>query len=186
MKKLLLMVVAAVMVTVRLSAQEMFIKPMVGGSLSTLVGSLSLTENKMRAGLVAGAEFGYGFSSQMGISVGVLYSMQGCKIEDEFNKDYLKLDYINIPVLFNYDVIPGLAIKAGPQLGYCVKHGPGSEWNNLDFSVPLGLSYEVSNFVIDARYNLGLSNVIQMMGRDGDESLRNSVIQLTLGYMIPF
>jgi hypothetical protein len=44
----------------------------------------------------------------------------------------------------------------------------------------LGLSYEISNFVIDARYNLGLTKIADHF--DG----KNSVIMLTFGYMIPF
>jgi hypothetical protein len=45
----------------------------------------------------------------------------------------------------------------------------------------MGISYEFSNFIIDARYNLGLTKVI----KDGIGS-KNSVIMLTVGYKIPF
>ena len=48
----------------------------------------------------------------------------------------------------------------------------------FDLSIPLGLSYEFSDFVIDARYNLGLTKIAEDM--DG----KNSVIMLTVGYKI--
>lgn len=46
----------------------------------------------------------------------------------------------------------------------------------------MGISYEFSNFIIDARYNLGLFKV----AKDPAPSSKNSVIMLTLGYKIPF
>ncbi len=51
----------------------------------------------------------------------------------------------------------------------------------MDFSIPLGLSYEISDFVIDARYNLGVANI----NDHGIGKIRNSVIMLTVGYKIP-
>jgi hypothetical protein len=44
----------------------------------------------------------------------------------------------------------------------------------------MGLSYEFSDFVIDARYNLGLTNV----NKASDVKAKNAVIMLTLGYKI--
>ena len=46
----------------------------------------------------------------------------------------------------------------------------------------MGISYEFSNFIIDARYNLGLTKVM----KDPAPSSKNSVIMLTVGYKIPF
>lgn len=48
--------------------------------------------------------------------------------------------------------------------------------NKFDFSIPVGLSYEYQNFVLDACYNIGVSKVIK------NYSDKNSVFQLTLGY----
>ena len=159
MKKLFVLAVVALMTTVSASAQQMFIKPMVGATLATFSGDVH--DNKMKVGLVAGAEFGYNFAENMGVTAGLLYSMQGSAIKDEDPK--YKLDYLNIPVLFNY---------------YMKK---------FDLSVPMGLSYEISDFVIDARYNLGVSNILKdNKGFVWDGKGRNSVIMLTVGYKIPF
>ena len=148
----------------------------------------------MRVGLVAGAEAEYGVATNFSISAGVLYSMQGTKWSEGDVTETWKMDYINIPILANYYVIPGLAIKAGIQPALNVKHKVKSEadgtttessiddFKNFDFSIPLGVSYEISNFVIDARYNLGVTKLWDATG----SSSKNSVFQFTLGYKIPF
>ena len=199
MKKLF--VIAALMVaTLSANAQQMFIKPMVGGTLATLTGD---TEgNKMKLGLVAGAEFGYNINDMFAVTAGALVSLQGSKFDDNsYQKDVTtNLTYLNVPILANVYIAPGLAIKAGVQPGFLLSRktkldeliGSGS-WTSVehtstdglkkvDFSIPLGLSYEISDFVIDARYNLGLTNI-----NDTDSyKSKNSVIMLTLGYKIPF
>ena len=187
MKKLF--VIAALMVaTLSANAQQMFIKPMVGGTLATLTGD---TEgNKMKLGLVAGAEFGYNFAENMGVTAGLLYSMQGSAIKDVDEK--YKMDYLNIPVLFNYYIVPGLAVKAGIQPGFLMRAKFDDAdikdyMKKFDLSIPMGLSYEISDFVIDARYNLGVSNILKdNKGFVWDGKGHNSVIMLTVGYKIPF
>ena len=188
MKKLF--VIAALMVaTLSANAQQMFIKPMAGMDLTTFTGDVD--DTKMKVGLVAGAEFGYNLSEQFGLTAGLLYSMQGSKYKDI--DDAQKCDYLNIPIMANYYIIPGLAIKAGIQPGFLMSAKYGDvdtkdAYKSFDLSVPLGLSYEISDFVIDARYNLGVSNI---MDKDlskalGDPKVHNSVIMLTIGYKIPF
>ena len=200
MKKLFMMAVVALMATVSANAQQMFIKPMVGGTLATLTGD---TEgNKMKLGLVAGAEFGYNINDMFAVTAGALVSLQGSKFDDNsYQKDVTtNLTYLNIPILANVYIAPGLAIKAGVQPGFLlsrktkldeligsgswtsVEHTSTDGMKKVDFSIPLGLSYEISDFVIDARYNLGLTNI-----NDTDSyKSKNSVIMLTVGYKIPF
>lgn len=184
MKKLM-MIAAMVLMSTGAFAQEMFIKPMVGGTLTTLTGDND-SDAKMKVGLVAGAEFGYNFTENMGVTAGLLYTMEGCK--SKILDENLNLDYLNIPILFNYYIIPGLAVKAGVQPGFLMRakvdgHDYKDYYKKFDLAIPLGASYEFSDFVIDARYNLGaLFNI----NDHGDGKLHNSVIQLTVGYKIPF
>jgi hypothetical protein len=180
MKKMMMiaaMMIAAVTVKAQ-QAGETFLKPMVGATLATVTNN----GNDMKFGLVAGAEVGYMCTDNFGLTAGLLYTQQGAKADGTKNN----LEYINVPVLANVYVAPGLALKAGVQVGFLTKaKAEGLDFkelcNKTDFSIPLGASYEFSDFVIDARYNLGLSNV----GKDAGTN-RNSVIMLTLGYKIPF
>ena len=53
-------------------------------------------------------------------------------------------------------------------------------FNKVDFDIPVGLSYEYMNFVLDARYNIGLSNVYK---KDYvDYNSKNSFFTVTFGY----
>ena len=196
MKKLF-MIAAMMVATLSVSAQEagqMFIKPMAGGTFSTLVGDVD--EVKGKIGLVGGAEFGYNINETFGITAGLLYTMQGCKDKDvdaNFN-----LDYINVPVLANVYVAPGLALKAGPQIGFLTRAklddvDMKDVCNTIDFSIPVGVSYEISDFVIDFRYNIGITSVSKnkeikadVIEIESDRKTRNSVFMLTVGYKIPF
>ena len=142
-------------------------------------------------GVVAGAEFMYQASDILGVSFGALYSMQGCKGKEEGVDATFKTDYINIPILANVYVAKGLAVKLGLQPGFCVnnkikfeKDGTkletdGFDENTVDLSMPIGLSYEFDNIVIEGRYNFGLTKVWKDMDN------KNSVFQFTVGYKLP-
>lgn len=187
MKKLILMAVMA-LATVSSFAQHAVgtftIQPKVGLNLANVTDG----DGDIRVGAVAGAEFEYQVSDIFSLSAGALYSMQGCKGEVEGYDATVKLDYLNIPILANVYVAKGLAVKLGIQPGFNVTSKASVEKSgtkvttdldgieSVDFSIPIGLSYEINNFVIDGRYNLGVSKIM-----DGSDS-KNSVFQLTLGY----
>lgn len=187
MKKLFLMAVMA-LATVSSFAQHrvgtVTIQPKVGLSLANVTKG----DGDIRVGAVAGAEFEYQVSDIFSLSAGALYSMQGCKGEVEGYDATVKLDYLNIPILANVYVAKGLAVKLGIQPGFNVTSKASVEKSgtkvttdldgieSVDFSIPIGLSYEINNFVIDGRYNLGVSKIM-----DGSDS-KNSVFQFTLGY----
>lgn len=205
MKKVFLAIAAVVLSATTAMAQSeagsVYIKPMVGGTLTTLT---KLDDSKMKLGLVGGAELGYQVSNEFAVTAGVLASMQGAKSDAQGLIDFgflgsvdvkepkFTLTYINIPIMANYYVAPGLAIKAGIQPGFLVsqklkaktsvgdvENSDSEGYKKFDFSIPLGLSYEISDFVIDARYNLGVTKVFD------NSKCKNSVIMLTVGYKIP-
>lgn len=151
----------------------------------------SLTKNEgadPRIGLAAGVEAEYQATDIFSVSAGLIYSMQGNKYKEDGATLTTKLDYINIPILANVYVTKGLAVKLGVQPAFNVSDkqklsGGGASVEaedvgaeSFDFSIPVGLSYEFNNVVLDARYNFGVTNVA-----DGGDS-KNSVFQFTLGY----
>ena len=179
MKKFMMMVAMA-FATLTASAQAeagtLTLKPFVGMNLANMTKS----EGDMKIGVAAGAELGYQVSDAFALTAGVGYSMQGVKLDG----GKIKMDYLNIPVLANYYVVKGLAIKAGIQPGFLLSAKAGDTdikdvCKKFDLSIPVGLSYEISDFVIDARYNLGLTKSFK---GDDVEGTKNSVIQITLGY----
>ena len=186
------MVLSSVCVMAQHEQGSLTLQPKVGLNLANLTND---TDAKMRVGLAAGLEAEYYASDIVSISFGALYSMQGAKYDTTVNElkatAKLKLDYLNIPILANVYVVPGLAVKLGVQPGFCISKkytgeaGYYKEIGNIkdqvkgfDLSIPVGLSYEYANFQLDARYNFGVTKVF----KDEGEKSKNSVIQITLGY----
>ncbi len=183
------MMVAALTVNAQNEVGKITLQPKAGINLSTM----SEDGSKMKVGFVGGVEAEYGVAEKFGVAVGALYSMQGAKVKNTDLK--MLIDYINVPIVAQYYPVKGLAIKTGVQLGINVRSkisdGDDSmkiedffkattnvkaEQKSLDISIPVGISYEISNFVIDARYNFGLTKVVDPF-KD-----KNRVFQLTVGY----
>ena len=189
MKKLFVMaamVLSSVGAFAQYNAGDVTIQPKVGLNVS----SLTEDDAEYKAGFVGGAELEYHVSPMFGISGGLLYSMQGAKADAEEGNVKVEgkynMDYLNIPILANFYVAKGLALKAGIQPGFKVsskiKVGSVSvdddsdAIKSFDFSIPVGISYEYMNICLDARYNIGCTKVF----KEGDGN--HSVFQLTLGY----
>lgn len=166
------------------------IQPKVGINLANYSGGEG--GSNIRLGGVAGAELEYQISDIVSLSGGLLYSMQGAKgsaMTDIGNVDAtIKVDYLNVPIMGNVYVAKGFAVKLGIQPGFKLSSKVTAKNNGVsatvdmpgmktvDISIPVGLSYEFSNFVIDARYNWGVSKVVD------EANDKNSVLQFTFGY----
>ncbi len=170
-------------------------QPKAGLSVAYYTGDDGV-DTKPRFGIVAGAEFEYQLMKELSLSAGMLYSQQGekGKIKEPFQEVDLtaKTDYLNFPILVNVYVAKGFSVKFGVQPAVNVKAGysvsnSSFEWEGnlsyygihvktFDLAIPVGLSYELKNFVIDARYNIGVTKMAE-----GDES-RNRTFQFTIGY----
>lgn len=178
-------------------AEDVTIQPRVGMTFSNLTDG-----DKVKPNLTYGVEFEYFMTDEFSLAGGVMFTNQGCKYDDIYNIDGTKNTYsINIyygtlPVTANYYILPGLALKAGIQPALRVKANieennkkvdfdrfvdylfPGNEnkMNVFDLSIPVGLSYEYSRVTLDARYNIGLTNLIT------ETSIHQKVFVVTLGY----
>ncbi len=168
------------------------LQPKVGINIANITDT---KDTDPRVGLAAGLEAEYQVTDLLSLSAGAIYSQQGYKKDWSENRiDYSitgKLDYINVPILANVYVTKGLAVKLGLQpgfkvsskydnketvAGHTVKTSGDIDAKSVDFSIPVGVSYEYANFQLDARYNWGLTKIAK--GSDD----KNSVIQITLGY----
>lgn len=116
---------------------------------------------------------------------------------------HANLNYVNVPLMLKAYVTPSFAVMAGAQVGFLCgnsklfweqtdleKDKDGSTKykdtrdlkssisgkKNTDISIPVGLSYEYMNVVLDARYNIGLTKTM-----DGSDS-KNKVFTFTVGY----
>jgi len=193
MKKMMMMLIMAT-VALTASAQNTLrdngtftLQPKVGIGIGVLSGEwkqASGTSDKSRVGVVAGVEGEYYANSWLGFALGVNYAQQGWKFEGNGIKETTKLDYLNVPLTGNFYVAKGLALKTGVQFGFLMSAKVESEdvkdaCEKLNFSIPLGISYEISNFVLDLRYNMGLNKTNK---EDNGNKARSDLFQFTVGY----
>ena len=193
MKKIMMMLVMAT-VALTASAQNTLrdngtftLQPKVGVGIANLSGNyttLSGVNNKVRVGLVAGVEGEYYVNDWLGIAAGLSYAQQGWKFEGNGVDETTKLDYLNIPLTADFYVAKGLALKTGVQFGFLMNAKIEGDdikdaCEKLNISIPIGVSYEISDFVIDLRYNLGLNKTNKA---DNGSKARSDLFQVTLGY----
>ncbi len=166
---------------------------------------------KFKPGISAGAFLMYSSLNHFGISADVLYAQRGTRYEDATRRFTQRVNYLEIPVVGRYFlnlsgnfrpnifIGPSVAIKLNAKRvnGEYINGGSGpalnadnsNDFKNLDLGATGGfqLNWGTGNrqrFLIDARYNLGLSGVQNNLPNawGARNSLQNSTITLSLGY----
>ena len=153
-----------------------------------------------RMGFIGGIDFEYQAYEKWSTSGAILFNSQ-CVNADvaDYSNPFIRMNYLQVPILVNYYAAKGLAVKAGLQLSYLLnakvcgkkdgrteKVGITDRCNRIDIAIPIGVSYEYRNFVVEARYNAGLLKVFDkfFMGSSLQpvEKIYNSNFSLTIGY----
>ena len=196
MKKMMMIAVMAVMCLtanaqkMRHGAGKITIQPMIGFSVGTLRGeeevnggTVKYENDKARVGLAIGAEGEYYFSNGwFSLSAAALYMQQGWEFK---GGETYKVDFINIPVLANFYVAKGFALKVGLQPGFLVNAKVGSTdykdaCNTFNLSLPVGLSYEFANGItLDLR---GAASMTNLFKESGNTKWYADGGMLTIGY----
>ena len=184
---------------------DFMVQPKVGLNIATLSDA-----DKAITDLHFGIEAEYMVTDNLSLGLGAILSNQGAKYdyyelnangEDSRNKYTVDLDYVHVPILASYYVLPGLAVKAGVQPGFKMRAkakiddrtvdldelykvssyvlDEDIKVSKFDLSIPVGISYEYKNIVVDARYNWGLIKVMNV----GD-AFYNRCFMLSLGYKL--
>lgn len=202
MKKVLLSLIAAFLFTATATAQHKFISWGVKAGLN-FAGATEFVSQIQDGSITSRADFQGGLFVEirplkcLSVSADVLYSGQGYKNEGTLNgKPFsvtAKLGYFNVPILANFYIWKGLALKTGVQLGVNINSNisftgiqldADNAIRNADLAIPVGLSYSFNwGLIIDARYTFGVSDI----SYDSIKELalgktRNQVFSLALGY----
>lgn len=117
---------------------------------------------------------------------------------------YDRMDYISVPLVGHSYIAPGLSINVGVAPSFLIygKYHAGMQTYDLDtdghrtnvkeaeidqdikkglrnftLSIPVGISYEYENVVLDARYNVGVLNAYKY-----GLTARNKVFEVSVGY----
>ena len=208
------MMVAAVSANAQFEPGTFSIQPKAGFSIAWLtnmpsipISTTSTIDKSPTVGALLGAEAEYQLTDMISLAAGLNYSLQGSGWENykesgvELKDAKIELGYVAIPVVANFYLFKGFAIKAGIQPAFLTNANEKftieksssagnvsvnydesikDDCEKFDLSVPMGISYQFQvPVVIDLRYNLGVSKVFK---GDGDKNPKNNVISLTVGY----
>lgn len=188
MKKIIL-AVAAVALAVSVNAQN-FTWGVKGG---LNLANVSNTDANIKPSIYLGAFGEYKFNDFIGLSPELVYSRQGAADSHDGNKYKDRLNYINIPVLAKLYLVDNLSLDLGPQFGFMLnanawskiggtktKTDIGDAYKAFDLSFGIGVTYDLGKILLQARYNLGLTDINDT--NLTNDKFKNNVIQLGVGY----
>jgi len=185
MKKLLIVVLLVVGANAAYSQAQVALGIKAGVNVSKLnnddIESSSITA-------FHGGAFALFKLTAIGIQPELLFSQQGTTIDDvNLGKGDLKMSYMTIPVMVKFYLPGGFNLQAGPQFGFLNSaEFDGSDvkdsFKNSDMSLNLGAAWDAPfGLVLDARYNIGLSDISDESGLG---EFKSGIFQFSVGYKI--
>lgn len=130
--------------------------------------------SKFRVDYFLGGYANYKVTDQISFQPELLYSKQGAGIKTNDNtKAKVVTHNINIPLMARYEIMEGLNVEFGPQLGFLVsakekidngktdiKTKLTDDFKTFDFGLNLGAGYKVTDEIeVNARITKGLTNI---------------------------
>ena len=185
MKKLFLGV--AISMSALSFAQSVGIK---GGGNITTVSGLENIQADYNFGWQAGAFVNIPVNEKFSIQPEVLYNTRGAVLSsdepiigDKVEEANWKLNYISVPVMFQYNATPKFYVEAGPQFSYMLlskfksnsltTNDNSDDLNKFDFGVGAGLGYWITpSLGVNARYVAGITDITK--DNDSDTKVRNN------------
>ncbi len=149
--------------------------------------------SKSKIGFYGGAFVQIGVSENFAVQPEVLYSLLGSQSSDGGDNEKLNLSYVSVPVLAKY-IKDGFSIVLGPQISFLAsakdKSSDGTqdikdEFKSTEIAGVIGAGYTLQNgFGIDARYQLGLSDIGKGSDMEGIK-VKNNALMFGLHYRFP-
>lgn len=174
-----------------------------GMNVSSLSDDGALEDQGSKIGFNAGLFANIPIAESFSIQPEVLYTQYGDKYDQVvLGNRYSRarhLDYVAVPVMFQYNFIPNLYVEAGPEFGILVnaKNKFKNETNNdvitesgdykddlNSFNLGIGLGagyYFTDNIGITARYVAGVTDIAKDRP-NGSDAVRNNTFQVGLAY----
>lgn len=158
------------------------------------ISTLSNMDMKSKAGFYGGVFANIPVAKDFSVQPEVLYSAAGAKGKGDTNTQ-LNLEYLSVPVMFQYKALPNLYVEAGPQFNFLIdarlkKSASTGAFKNatqsFDFGIGLGAGYYFTkNIGVNVRYTAGLSDIVKtkyQYGYDREGSVKNGVFQVGINY----
>jgi hypothetical protein len=189
MKYIIITTIAFLLSTVALQAQHVNVGIKGGLNSYTILGQNNSGYNPtlgFHVGLLGHIHLNkrYAFQPEL------VYSVQGTTYKIGSSNNIVRLNYLNIPLVFQYMYDNGFRIQAGPVLGVLtgaklVSGDSATDLNAKYKSTEIGLTAGVSyvkpstGFGVDIRYNQGITNINSTSGINSF----NGGLQLGLFYL---
>ncbi len=137
--------------------------------------------------------------TKIGIQPEILFSKQGSNFQVNTTNYKANFDYINVPIMLKLYLVAGLNLQVGPQFGFLTIDDLKKTVQNTnstqsaqalfskknDTSINLGAGWDLPfGLTLDARYNIGLSDIKLQADASNPVSFKNKVIQISLGYKL--
>ncbi|MEO5788443.1 MAG: outer membrane beta-barrel protein [Gelidibacter sp.] len=134
-----------------------------------------IVANPHRLGFVFGAFVDFGLTETLAVMTELQYSPEGANLQ------YYKTDYLNLPVILNYNIFGGFKVGVGPQVGLKI-HKKDDGFKNFAFSGVGFAEYMITDEIgIDFRYLYGISNVFD---EDLNIKAKQGVMQFGFTYRL--
>ena len=174
-----------------------------GMNVSSLSNDANLDDSKSKIGFNAGVFMNAPLAESFSIQPELLYTQYGSKgnytIAGTKYSSSQKLDYVAVPVMFQYNATPAFYLEAGPEFGFMVSaknkiknESNGNtisesdnykdDLNKFNFGVGLGAGYYFTpNIGLTARYVAGFTDIAKDRP-NGSDAVKNNVFQVGLAY----
>lgn len=150
---------------------------------NTFDGIAGTIPARFKVGFTVGAEAQHQFSNALAGSIGLLYSQQGTAFKKTSDIEFdfkMKENNLIVPVMLVATTKYNIDFKLGLQPEFRVSKAFDKVLNKVSLSIPVGISYEYRNVVLDLRYNIGVSHVYKE--QSPYNASRGQTVMLTLGY----
>ena len=147
---------------------EFGVKGGVNITTQTTKGESINVNSNYKAGYNAGVFGNFFFAKKMAGQVEILSSQKGSKWNDPYFSGKDNLSYIDIPILFRFQIIDLVSVHAGPQFSFMIKANSipdsgdkfdaSSYYNSTDIGIAVGAEVSLPlKFSVIVRYIEGLS-----------------------------
>ena len=168
-----------------------------GLNIATIHGS-NVSNSEMIPRAYFGGYLNLDIANKFHFQPELIYSLQGYKMSNYYAYNNIKdhLNYINLPLIFQYDVAKKIYVETGPQIGYLcgrklsyttnnyfygssnTSSTDASGLNKIDFGLNIGAGYRINHkFGISSRFFYGITNFA-----GGDDKFKNETIQIGANY----
>lgn len=169
----------------------------IGGKIGTNISQMTgrSFDQGFQWGFSAGAFAELNFTGKWGIQPELLFNQTKTQTASDFNDVYsqginsrdVSLNYLSIPILLSYKIIPILSIQLGPQFGILmntsqnITSNASNAFKSGDFSMVGGAQVSLGAIKLGARYIYGITNLADIKEINNVDTWKNQNFQIYFG-----